>query len=425
MHIMQNKDRNNSETFCVLPWVHTATYTDGTALLCCVSSPNTGVNLNHSTINEAKNSEYFKEARLSLLKGEKFRGCSVCWKEEEVGVKSHRNNENRLWDDLLTKELVDEIVRNTHDDGTIDNDLYTLDFRLGNTCNLACVMCRPQDSSKWLNEAKKLSNELETDAKWDWKYKSTINLENFEWYKRQEFLEDFYKSCSNMRLMIFAGGEPLLIKEHKEMIKEMVKRGHAGNIQVNYHTNATIYDPELMELWKHFKKVELFLSIDGIDKVTEYVRYPSKFSVIENNLRMYDDNAPDNMSFKVLYTVQALNIFYLPEFADWLDSQNYKKIIVRKKHETIFHTGVLWGPNYLSTKILPAHVKEVITKKLTDYVESKKNILNVWNFSEMVNLMNSEDNSSLMKEFDEYLLKIDLYRNLNHKKTFEELFNLF
>jgi hypothetical protein len=43
----------------------------------------------------------------------------------------------------------------------------------------------------------------------------------------------------------------------------------------------------------------------------------------------------------------------------------------------------------------------------------------------MVNLMNSEDNSSLMKEFDEYLLKIDLYRNLNHKKTFEELFKLF
>jgi organic radical activating enzyme len=422
---MQNKDRNNSETFCVLPWVHAATYTDGTALLCCVSSPNTGVNLNHSTINEAKNSDYFKEARLSLLNGEKFSGCNVCWREEEVGVKSHRNNENRLWDDLLTKELVDEIVRNTHDDGTIDNDLYTLDFRLGNTCNLACVMCRPQDSSKWLNEAKKLSNELETNAKWDWKHKSTINLENFEWYKRQEFLEDFYESCSNMRLMIFAGGEPLLIKEHKEMIKEMVKRGHAGNIQVNYHTNATIYDPELMELWKHFKKVELFLSIDGIDKVTEYVRYPSKFSVIENNLRMYDDNAPDNMSFKVLYTVQALNIFYLPEFADWLDSQNYKKIIVRKKHETIFHTGVLWGPNYLSTKILPAHVKESITKKLTDYVESKKDILNVWNFSEMVNLMNSEDNSSLMKEFDEYLLKIDLYRNLNHKKTFEELFNLF
>ena len=354
---MLNKDRSKSETFCVLPWIHTATYTDGTALLCCVASPNSGLNLNYNNINEVKNSDYFKNARKSLLSGEKFPACSVCWREESVGVKSHRDNENRLWDSLLTKELVDEIVKNTHEDGTIDNDLFTLDFRLGNTCNLTCIMCRPQDSSKWINEAKQLSNDLKTDAKWDWKHKSEIDLNKFEWYKRQEFLEDFYESCGNMRLMIFAGGEPLLIKEHKEMIKEMVKRGHAPNIQVNYHTNATIYDPELMELWKHFKKVELFLSIDGIDKVTEYVRYPSNFSVIENNLRMYDDNAPDNMSFKVLYTVQALNIFYLPEFADWLDSQNYKKIIVRRKHETIFHTGVLWGPNYLSTKILPPHVK--------------------------------------------------------------------
>ena len=422
---MLNKDREQSKTFCILPWVHTATYTDGTALLCCVASPDSGLNLNTSTINDVKNSDYFKNARKTLLSGDKFSACSVCYKEEAVGVKSHRLNENRLWDTLLTKELVDEIVKNTHEDGTIDNDLYTLDFRLGNTCNLACVMCRPQDSSKWLNEAKKLSNELETDAKWDWKHKSQIDLSKFEWYKRKEFLEDFYESCGNMRLMIFAGGEPLLIKEHKEMIREMVKRGHAKNIQVNYHTNGTIYDTELMELWKNFKKVELFISIDGIDKVTEYVRYPSSFDVIKRNLKMYDDNAPDNMTFKILYTVQALNIFYLPEFADWLESQNYRKIIFRSKYDTIFHTGVLWGPDYLSTKILPTKVKEIITKKLSDYVELKKDTLNVWNFNEMTNIMNSSDDSHLLNQFDEYLMKMDLYRNLNHKETFKELLNLF
>jgi hypothetical protein len=422
---MQNKNRHNSDTFCILPWIHTATYTDGTALLCCVAQPNTGLNLNEHTINEVKNSDYFKRARLSLLNGEKFSGCSVCWREESVGVKSHRMNENNLWDILLTKEFVDEIVQNTHDDGTIENELYTLDFRLGNTCNLACVMCRPTDSSKWLPEAKKLSLDLETDAKWDWKHKSQLDISKFEWYKRQEFLEDFYESCGSMRLMIFAGGEPLLIKEHKQIIKEMVNRGYAGNIQVNYHTNGTIYDPELMELWKHFKKVELFLSIDGIDKVTEYVRYPSNFGVIEKNLRLYDDNSSDNMSFKILYTVQALNIFYLPEFADWLIKQNYKKIIVHRDYDPIFHTGVLWGPNYLSTKVLPQHVKEIITKKLTDYVEEKKGTVNVSNFLQMVSLMNSEDNSSILNQFDEYLERIDKYRKLEHKVTFEELIKLF
>jgi MoaA/NifB/PqqE/SkfB family radical SAM enzyme len=80
--------------------------------------------------------------------------------------------------------------------------------------------------------------------------------------------------------MIFAGGEPLLIKEHKEMIKEMVKRGHAGNIQVNYHTNATIYDPELMELWKHFKKVWLRISIDDFGDQFEYKTFKKLLAIL-------------------------------------------------------------------------------------------------------------------------------------------------
>ena len=419
-----NKDRKNSETFCILPWIHIATYTDGTALLCCVSNPNTGENLNDKTIDQVKNSEYFKEARKALLNGEKFKGCNVCWKEEAVGVNSHRMNENNLWDAILGKNLIDEIVKNTHEDGSIDNDLYTLDFRLGNTCNLACVMCRPTDSSKWLPESKLLAKDLETDAKWDWKHKSEIDISKFNWYKRNEFLEDFYNHCGNIKLMIFAGGEPLLIKQHKDIIKELVKRDLAKDIRVNYHTNATIYDEELMELWKHFKRVELFLSIDGPRQITEYVRYPSKFDTIEKNLRLYDDNASDNMFFKILYTVQALNIFYLPEFTDWLLDQGYKKII-RKNYETLFHTGVLWGPRYLSTKVLSDKAKEEITKKIKDYVRKNQGFINVNNFIEMVNIMNSADESHLQKQFFEYLIKLDLYRNLNHKETFKQLLELF
>ena len=58
-------------------------------------------------------------------------------------------------------------------------------------------------------------------------------------------------------------------------------------------------------------------------------------------------------------------------------------------------------------------------------MESKKDILNVSNFLQMVSLMNSEDNSSVLNQFDEYLIKMDLYRNLNHKETFKELLQLW
>ena len=68
---------------------------------------------------------------------------------------------------------------------------------------------------------------------------------------------------------------------------------------------------------------------------------------------------------------------------------------------------------------------EIITKKLSNYVELKKDVLNVWNFNEMVNIMNSADESDVLNQFEEYLIKMDLYRNLNHKETFKELLNLF
>ena len=413
-----------NKKLCVLPWLHIATQTDGAALLCCVSPPVTDLNLNDKSLEEIKNSDYFKQARLAMLNNEEFRGCNVCYKEEKLGIISHRQNENMVWENFLTQEVIDDIISKTEPDGTINNDLYTVDLRLGNICNLSCVMCRPQDSTKWIRESKKLSKELITDAKWDWKYKSNIDLKKFEWYKKPEFLESFYENCKNMKLIIFAGGEPLLIKEHKDIIKEIVKRGYAKNIQLNYHTNATIYDPELMELWKSFNRIELFLSIDGIRGITDYIRYPSNFDEIEKNLRLYDDNASENMYFKVLYTVQALNIFYLPEFCEWLDTQNYKKIIVRWPDNTIFHTGVLWGPPYLSCTILPKHTKEIITKKITDYFEKNKDRLNIWNLIEMINLMNSSDDSHLLAQFKEYMSKMDSYRNLYYNETFKELIKI-
>ena len=70
----------------------------------------------------------------------------------------------------------------------------------------------------------------------------------------------------------------------------------AKNIKVNYHTNGTIYDTELLELWKHFKRVDLFLSFDGIDRINKYVRYPSLHDTVVNNLKKYKKGFDESLS---------------------------------------------------------------------------------------------------------------------------------
>ncbi len=403
-----------SKTFCILPWTHIATYTDGSALLCCVANSEKDLNLNNVSLKDVWNSDHFKSARLHMLNGQKFKNCAACWKEEEVGIHSHRQIENYIWKNKLGEEKINELISKTNSDGSLDSDWITLDLRLGNTCNLQCVMCRPIDSSKWVKHATILKQELKTDARWDWKHKiENYSTNNFEWYKDDEFLKDFFESAKDLRHIIFGGGEPLYIKEHKEILKKLVNQDAAKHIELRYHTNGTIYDKEVVELWTKFKYVDVMISIDGDKEINNYIRYPADWETIERNLHLYDQT-PSNITIKILCTVQALNIFYLPELADWLLNQHFKKIN-KPKLDGIFHTGILHYPPYLSTKVLPKHTKEVITKKLTDYAEIHSDNSAIQRLKKMIDLMNSEDHSHLLDQTLEYIEKLDQLRSTNSK----------
>ena len=399
-----------------------ATWTDGSALLCCVAKNSEKYNLNDHTVKEIWNSEHWKDARKKMLAGEKVSACDHCYKEEAAGIRSHRINENVLWTRELGKEKIDSLIEATQEDGTLDEDLVTLDLRLGNTCNLQCVMCRPQDSSMWLKPGKKLVDILATDAKWDWKHKIDIDTTKFEWYKKENLWQEFEPMFANIRHMIFAGGEPLLIKEHFRLLKRLVETGHSKHINLRYHTNGTTLPQEILELWKEFSYVELMVSLDAWGEHHDYVRYPADWSIILNNLKTLD-NTPDNIEIKILCTVHALNIFYIPEFANNLLNCNFKKIGMRH-HNGLFHAGTVHWPRYLCTQVFPKEIK----KQIRDKWESNTTLYELpqWKdkISQQLNFMDQEDLSELYPQFLDYIQGLDTVRNTSFKDTFTEFYNI-
>ena len=399
-----------SKTFCILPWTHIATYTDGSAILCCISKSKDNLNLNDKTLDEVWNSDHFKQSRLDLLAGKEIPECRACWDVEKIGMHSHRQIENRIWKNKLGEDYINDLIASTKPDGSLEQRWITLDLRLGNTCNLQCVMCRPIDSSKWVKHATILKQELQTEAKWDWKHKvENYSTDNFEWYKNPEFLKDFYESAVDMKHIIFGGGEPLYIKEHKEILKRLVESGHSSHIDLRYHTNGTIYDKEVVELWTKFKFVDVMISLDGAKEINDYIRYPADWETIERNLHLYD-TTPANISIKLLCTVQALNIYYLPEFAEWLLAQDYKKIS-RSNLDGTFHPGILHYPLYLCAKALPANAKEKVSIKLSEFINRHPNNATIQRMSKLIDFMNSEDMSYMHDQTMEYIDKIDQLRN--------------
>ena len=130
------------------------------------------------------------------------------------------------------------------------------------------------------------------------------------------------------------------------------------------------------------------------------------------------------MHFKVLYTVQALNIYYIPEFVKWLLDMNLPRIADYKSEKNIddiIHTGILHYPQYLSPKVFPPRVKRQITRKLENFILDYGDRINLNSVKGLCALMNEEDHSHLLNQFNDYLENIDELRKLNRKEAFKEL----
>lgn len=407
-----------SNTFCVLPWTHMATFTNGTPLLCCVAQPpesDTNLNLNRQSIQEIWNSNYWRQARKLMLKGQKLQPCLHCNKEEEAGIRSHRINENNLWTRKLGKDYIINLVNETKEDGTLDQDVITLDLRLGNTCNLQCVMCRPMDSSKWTTDAQKIIDTTTGEVQQDWEWKKRdVSNSNFDWI---ENIDQLIPLLPNIKHIIFAGGEPLYLKIHTEFLRRCVESGEAHHIELRYHTNGTLMPDEILELWSNFKFVEVMLSIDCYGEKNTWIRYPSKWEDIENTLFTLD-TAPDNIYGKILCTVQAINIFYITDFADWLLSKKFKKI-GQLDHDGLFHPGTLHFPNYLCSKVLSTDFKKLVTEKIEKFADEHSTNKQTKELLNTVNFMNSEDWSDKLPSLRQYIKSIDRMRQTNFIKTFD------
>ena len=445
---------SGSKTFCVLPWIHFATRPNGDMRLCC-SANASGAGENHTvglvknergqpanfgreTPMSAWNNEYMKDVRLTMLEGKIPASCSKCTAEESRGVASKRIWETGSWmEDGID---VEELIKQTEEDGTVPDKLVYLDLRLGHTCNLKCVMCSPHDSSQWVGDHKKIyplfqAKELKEQMQWDRK-----EFNNF-WHENPDFWKEMYAQIPNLKQVYFAGGEPLMIREHRWFLEEIIRQGYADKILIRYNTNGLLVDDDIIELWKKFKKVKVGFSIDAVADRNYYIRYPSDWSTIERNLHKLD-NTPDNIQVSIATAIQILNIKHLADFAKWKITQNFKKVNLENTVGGIQAGGgivnmhLLYIPTFLSIRLLPQADKDEVRKSFGELAnwlyENYRQDEDFWKqnpygwkrWQAMLDFMDAEDHTSQLPAFKEYIEKLEVLRGTDFKSTFPELAHL-
>ena len=152
---MNIKDKaNNSSTFCLLPFIHMATKTDGDMKLCCRSWPVD--NIANTTIKELWNSDKYKDVRRQMLNSERPEECHACWRHEDIGVRSMRQRYNKSRSKRYLPRL-----ENMSDDYSMPFEIPILEAKLSNFCNLKCRMCHPLDSTSWSKDWTEIEHLME------------------------------------------------------------------------------------------------------------------------------------------------------------------------------------------------------------------------------------------------------------------------
>ncbi len=379
--------------FCLQATVGLEIDTIGRVRPCCLAKPyvdETGneYNLKNHSLDEIWNSEARKNLLSDLNVGIENPACEICWIEEKHGRDSKRIREN-------AKPI------------TVKDTPQILDLKLGNTCNLQCRTCNPDSSSAWVTEWYEVNNPHMEKSEFLQKYKEIREIYSESNNKVWDTLAEWIPKCP---IIDFYGGEPILVKKTWEILKNCVDSGHSINQEIHYNTNCTIYPSEQqIETIKHFKQVNISLSIDGIEEQFEFMRFPAKWNLVLENIRKYSELMQKNPNIFVdfCYTVSIYNIWDVVKF-DAFVKQNFP-------HMGIYY-NMLFSPTHVSITNIPENIKPIVEKRLLDYSQNLDKVSNMIYSNSF-----SEEEFNMLWEVTE---RHDKYRNNKFEESFSEWHSL-
>lgn len=305
MNSSENKESAQvypSKTFCIKAWTNLHISTDGKVFPCCSSTKQIGDINENPNIKEMLNNDEHKELRRKSLTGQYEEGCRSCYNKEAAGIKSLRETDNEdFFEDF--KHWVDS----TDEDGySKDSIPVNLDIRFSNLCNLRCVMCGPMSSSKWFGKYKKYTNH-----KPEGQDKAILEIPNSENISQQ--IREFLPSTKSV---YFAGGEPLTMKQHYDIL-EFVSEHNKG-VKIDYNTNLTSLKyrgKSVLDYWKNLNNIFIGVSLDGCGEKGEFIREGISYDKIIENINIIKKEVP-HAHIHIAPTIFSLNIKHIPDFIE-------------------------------------------------------------------------------------------------------------
>jgi len=343
-----------SDNFCMMPWVHMHAYPDGRVYPCCIADYWHPIgNLRDNTMEEVWNGELYRELRRNMMADQPSKQCTKCYEQEKNEFFSMRNESNRTYGHHVG------LVDNTTKDGyNPDFHLRYWDIRFSNLCNFRCRTCGPMFSSQWFQDHKKMYGKV-PDA-----LGRNLNVIEYAGGTEDAILEQMEQHIPYLEQVYFAGGEPLIMKEHYYLLEKLIEYGKT-DITLQYNTNFSelrYKNKHVFDYWKHFENISVGASLDGSGARGELIRKGQDWKqTIENRERMMKE--VPHVDFYVSSTISSLNVLHVIDFhREWVDLE-----LVKPQDWNI---NLCQGPEWYRPDALPFEFrKSVVIPKIEEHIK--------------------------------------------------------
>ena len=389
----------------------------GSFRFCCATNDNInspkGVryHINNTSLENVWNSEHVRNTRLKMISGEEITECKKCVEQESRGYASMRSIQDK-----------EKNFAETKSDGSVNVTPNSMELHYGNVCNLKCRMC----SQNYSNQIGKELLEIGKSDKdfLDWVIKESGNVNNwtnnlsveYTWFQNNKTKNKLNSFVSkNIIDLTVIGGEPTIIPEFYELFDYCDQQNTLKEKHFIIVTNLTNTHPKMLERLPKLKKWTIWASLDGIGERTEYIRYPSNWNKIKENLLTYKSLLKKYNNGNIIFSpaIQLLNIDRLDEMLEWfIDFSDGKW----GNSFGVSWLAQVWYPRICNYDIAPRDYRLKVADKLEKKIDFFKNYKNIINFykNQIENLrkdnLDKNTEKHLQKCFIRYNDKLDQHR---------------
>ena len=390
---------SKSKTFCIYPWIHLHAYPTGEAYPCCHAEMSYPVgNTRFKTLEAIYRDAPMRELRKDMLNERPNPACNRCYEQEQSGFFSGRKSANK---------------HHGHHIKRIDDDQFRMsywDIRFSNLCNLSCRSCGHIFSSSWYQDQAKL-------AGGDWKDRNRVL--NYAGRTETDMWEQLIPHLDYVEQIYFAGGEPLMMEEHYNILDELERRGRF-DVRLIYNTNFThvrLKDRTVFDYWKRFKSVAVGASLDASGARAEYIRKGTVWQRVTDNREEMMRVCPD-VDFYISPTLSILNAWHLPDFhRDWVEAGLIKP--------QDLNVNILQDPAYYRIDTATPGYKKILRERFEQHLEwlRPQDPLQraTVGFESAIKFMDATDNTHLLPEFWQRTQALDALRNEELLQVIPEL----